>query len=51
MKLQQRFPKTFPKNPAPKVSLKIGLFEDLILHARELGGIRAANHAPPSNNQ
>ncbi|MCY0852961.1 ProQ/FinO family protein [Cupriavidus sp. D39] len=37
VKLQKRFPKTFPKNPAPKVPLKIGLFEELVPHAQELG--------------
>ncbi|MDF3834649.1 ProQ/FinO family protein [Cupriavidus basilensis] len=36
-KLQKRFPQTFPKNPAPKVPLKIGIFEDLVPHAQELG--------------
>ncbi|MGT2508816.1 ProQ/FinO family protein [Cupriavidus basilensis] len=36
-KLQKRFPPTFPKNPAPKVPLKIGIFEDLVQHAQELG--------------
>ncbi|WP_254074100.1 ProQ/FinO family protein [Burkholderia sp. S171] len=35
-KLQKRFPKAFPKNPAPKVPLKIGIFEDLLAHATEL---------------
>jgi len=35
-KLQKRFPKAFPKNPAPKVPLKIGIFEDLLTHAKEL---------------
>ena len=36
-KLQKRFPATFPKNPAPKVPLKVGIFEDLVPHAQELG--------------
>ena len=36
-KLQKRFPKAFPKNPAPKVPLKIGIFEDLLTHAKDLG--------------
>ncbi|NUA27803.1 ProQ/FinO family protein [Cupriavidus basilensis] len=36
-KLQKRFPQTFPKNPAPKVPLKIGIFEDLVQQAQELG--------------
>jgi ProP effector len=35
-KLQKRFPKAFPKNPSPKVPLKIGIFEDLLAHATEL---------------
>jgi ProP effector len=35
-KLQKRFPQAFPKNPTPKVPLKIGIFEDLIPHAQEL---------------
>ncbi|KJK26415.1 prop effector [Burkholderiaceae bacterium 16] len=37
VKLQKRFPQTFPKSPAPKVPLKIGIFEDLVQHAQELG--------------
>ncbi|KJK17316.1 prop effector [Burkholderiaceae bacterium 16] len=36
-KLQKRFPAIFPKNPAPKVPLKVGIFEDLVQQARELG--------------
>ena len=36
-KLQKRFPKAFPKNPSPKVPLKIGIFEDLLAHAADLG--------------
>jgi ProP effector len=35
-KLQKRFPKAFPRNPAPKVPLKIGIFEDLLQHAEAL---------------
>jgi ProP effector len=35
-KLQKRFPGAFPRNPAPKVPLKIGIFEDLVVHATEL---------------
>ena len=35
-KLQKRFPLAFPKNPAPKVPLKVGIFEDLMQHATEL---------------
>src|SRR5580658_4615731 len=41
-KLQKRFPKAFPKNPAPKVPLKVGIFKDLLLHAEELGLDEAA---------
>lgn len=37
VKLQKRFPAAFPKNPAPKVPLKIGIFEDLVQQAQELG--------------
>ena len=37
VKLQKRFPQTFPKSPAPKVPLKIGIFEDLVPQAQELG--------------
>ena len=37
VKLQKRFPQTFPKNPAPKVPLKIGIFKDLVQQAQELG--------------
>jgi ProP effector len=36
-KLQKKFPRAFPKNPAPKVPLKVGIFEDLLIHATELG--------------
>ncbi len=36
-KLQRRFPAAFPKSPAPKVPLKIGIFKDLVGHAAELG--------------
>ena len=35
-KLQKRFPNVFPKNPAPKLPLKVGIFEDLVVHAKEL---------------
>ncbi|MDE2286869.1 MAG: prop effector [Burkholderiales bacterium] len=35
-KLQKRFPVAFPKNPAPKVALKIGILTDLLAHAEEL---------------
>ena len=40
-KLQNRFTATFPKKPAPKVPLKIGVFEDLMTHATELGADEA----------
>jgi ProP effector len=29
-RLQQRFPLAFPKTPAPKVRVNIGIFEDLV---------------------
>jgi ProP effector len=35
-RLQKRFPVAFPKNPAPKLPLKVGIFEDLVVHAKEL---------------
>jgi len=35
-KLQKKFPLAFPKNPAPKVPLKVGIFEDLLQHAPSL---------------
>ncbi|WER47564.1 ProQ/FinO family protein [Cupriavidus sp. WKF15] len=35
-KLQKRFPLAFPKNPAPKAPLKVGIFEDLLQHAASL---------------
>src|SRR5271156_900083 len=35
-RLQKRFPNVFPKNPAPKLPLKVGIFEDLVAHAKEL---------------
>jgi ProP effector len=40
-KLQNRFGATFPKKPAPKVPLKIGIFEDLMAHSSELGADEA----------
>jgi ProP effector len=40
-KLQNRFGATFPKKPAPKVPLKIGIFEDLMAHSAELGADEA----------
>ncbi|MEA3120583.1 MAG: ProP effector [Paraburkholderia sp.] len=36
-KLQKRFPLAFPRKPASKVPLKIGIFEDLVKHEQELG--------------
>ncbi|ABC35998.1 ProQ/FinO family protein [Burkholderia thailandensis] len=35
-KLQKRFPQAFPRNPAPKVPLKVGILEDLVGRASEL---------------
>ncbi|MFJ4292877.1 ProQ/FinO family protein [Cupriavidus sp. NPDC089707] len=35
-RLQKRFPTVFPKSPAPKVPLKVGIFQDLVQHAPEL---------------
>jgi ProP effector len=35
-RLQKRFPNVFPKNPAPKLPLKVGIFEDLAVHAKDL---------------
>ncbi|MBT2795077.1 ProQ/FINO family protein [Paraburkholderia strydomiana] len=35
-RLQKRFPNAFPKNPAPKLALKVGIFEDLVVHAKDL---------------
>jgi len=35
-KLQKRFPAAFPKNPAPKVPLKIGILADLVAQAESL---------------
>ena len=35
-KLQKRFPAAFPKNPAPKVPLKIGILADLIGQGADL---------------
>lgn len=36
-KLQRLYPKAFPKNPAPKVPLKIGILEDLQARSEEIG--------------
>jgi len=35
-KLQKLYPKAFPKNPAPKVPLKIGILEDLQARSEEI---------------
>ena len=35
--LQKKFPLAFPKNPAPKVPLKIGIHKDLIEQTDQLG--------------
>ncbi|WP_321791872.1 ProQ/FinO family protein [Burkholderia pyrrocinia] len=35
-KLQNRFPQTFPRTPAPKIPLKVGILEDLIHRIQEL---------------
>ncbi|GAB7525038.1 hypothetical protein PBS_40270 [Paraburkholderia sp. 2C] len=34
--MQKRFPAAFPKKPAPKLPLKIGILQDLLPHAQEL---------------
>lgn len=36
-KLQKLYPKAFPKNPTPKVPLKIGILEDLQARSEEIG--------------
>jgi ProP effector len=35
--LQKHFPLAFPKKPAAKVPLKIGIHKDLLVHAEEMG--------------
>lgn len=35
-RLQRQFPKAFPKNPAPKLPLKLGVLADLVQHAQAL---------------
>jgi ProP effector len=35
--LQKRFPKAFPKNPAPKLAMKIGIHRDLLEQSEQLG--------------
>lgn len=41
-RLQRHFPKTFPKNPAPKLPLKIGIHQELLAKAKEIGLEEAA---------
>lgn len=41
-RLQKHFPVTFPKNPAPKLPLKIGIHQDLLAKAKDLGLEEAA---------
>lgn len=36
-KLQKQFPKAFPKNPAPKLPMKIGIHRDLLEQSEQLG--------------
>ncbi|MGZ2749086.1 ProQ/FinO family protein [Burkholderia stagnalis] len=36
-KLQKRFPLAFPRNPAPKVPLKVGIWADLAADAQAIG--------------
>jgi ProP effector len=36
-RLQKLYPKAFPKNPLPKVPLKIGTLDDLISRSKEIG--------------
>ena len=36
-KLQRKFPRAFPKNPAPKVPLKVGIWDDLAREAEAIG--------------
>ncbi|WP_179404435.1 ProQ/FinO family protein [Burkholderia guangdongensis] len=36
-RLQKRFPQAFPKNPAPKLPLKVGIWDDLAAQAQTLG--------------
>lgn len=35
-RLQKLFPKAFPKNPAPKVPLKIGIHQELLARSQEI---------------
>ena len=41
-RLQRLFPKAFPKNPAPKLPLKIGIHKELLGKASEIGLEEAA---------
>jgi ProP effector len=35
--LQKHFPKAFPRKPAVKLPLKVGILEDVLAHAQEIG--------------
>jgi ProP effector len=35
--LQKHFPKAFPRKPAAKLPLKVGILEDVLAHAQEIG--------------
>jgi ProP effector len=35
--LQRHFPRAFPRNPAPKVPLKVGILKDVLARAASLG--------------
>ncbi|MDR5740023.1 ProQ/FinO family protein [Caballeronia sp. LZ016] len=35
--LQRHFPRTFPRSPAPKVPLKVGILKDVLARAASLG--------------
>ncbi|MFM0522107.1 ProQ/FinO family protein [Caballeronia jiangsuensis] len=35
--LQRHFPHAFPRSPAPKVPLKVGILKDVLAHAASLG--------------
>ncbi|GJH29424.1 ProQ/FinO family protein [Caballeronia novacaledonica] len=35
--LQRHFPRAFPRSPAPKVPLKVGIFKDVLARAASLG--------------
>ncbi|WP_273829739.1 ProQ/FinO family protein [Pseudomonas sp. SBT1-2] len=36
-RLQKFFPLAFPRSPAPKVPLKVGIYQDALLHLERLG--------------